>query len=441
MYRHHPHVPVRAILAVLLLAGLAVVGVSSPASAVGGTPITSAGPLTEILVGDDSQCQVFYAGDEDPEFYGSDDDGACGTFVAVGGTLYGPESVPAGGDASPRTPFTPVSQSIVSGSGTAASPFRLTTVMDLGTSGIRLTETDTYVIGQEAYLTTVSLQNTSGSAQSAVIYRAGDCYLQNSDDGFGQVDGDAVSCRSTESERIEQWYPITPGSTYMEDEYDEVWAHIGSQQPFGDTCLCGTAPEDEHDNGAGLSWVRNVPSGQTVSVSHYTTFSPLGIQPLVVTKAADDAQVETGGETGYTITIDNPSANEVSLTSVTDALPAGFTYVDGTTTGDITADPTVSGQNLTWDGPIAIGGSSTLSFHFSVTVSGTPGTYTNSANATGEGLVIIGAVDVAPVEVVAPTGPTTTSPGTGPTTAGPTTTAPPGTTPAQPQPTAADFTG
>ena len=221
----------------------------------------------------------------------------------------------------------------------------------------------------------------------------------------------------------------------MEDEYDVVWAHIGSQQPFGDTCLCGTAPEDEHDNGAGLSWVRSIPAGGTVSVTHYTTFSPLGIQPLVVTKTAADAQVEAGGETSYTISIDNPSANEVSLTAVTDALPAGFTYVDGSTTGDITADPTVSGQNLTWEGPIAVPGASTLDFSFSVTVSDTPGTYTNSANATGEGLVIIGAADVAPVEVVAPAGPTTT------TTAGPSTTAPPGTTPAQPQPVAGNFTG
>ena len=408
----------RSLALALPLTALLLTVAAAPASAVGGTSISSSGPLTSILVGNDTQCQVFYAGDDDPEFYGSDDSGACGTFVALAGTLYGPATVPAGGSASPRTAFTPVSQSDVTGAGTVADPFRLTTVVDLGTSGFRLTEIDSYVVGQEAYLTTVTLENNSGAAQSPIIYRAGDCYLQNSDDGFGQVDGRAVSCRSTVSERIEQWYPITPGSTYMEDEYDVVWERIGSQQPFADTCRCGTAPGDEHDNGAGLSWVRPVAPGQSTSVSHYTTFSPLGIQPLVVTKAADSASTPAGGTNGYTITIDNPAPFEVTLDSISDDLPAGFAYVAGSTTGATTGDPAVSGQNLTWGGPFSIAATSTLSLHFSVTVSGTPGTYTNSATAAGAGLVIIGAVDVAPIEVTAAPATTPTTSAPGPTTGG-----------------------
>ena len=398
------------VVATACLLALAWTAVGSPASAVGGTPIDSTGPLTRILVGDDTQCQVFHTGDTVGEFFGSDDSGACGTFVAVGGILYGPEVVPAGGDAAPRTPFTPVSQSAVSGAGTSDSPYSITTVVDLGESGFRLTEVDTYVVGQEAYLTSVTLANNSGSNQSAIIYRAGDCYLQDSDDGFGQVDGNAVSCRSPENERIEQWFPVTAGSTYMEDEYDVVWAAIGSQQPFANTCLCDQTPGNEHDNGAGLSWVKAVAAGGATTVAHYTTFSPLGLQSPTVTKTADVAQVETSASDGYTITVSNPSVADVTLETVTDTLPAGFTYTAGTTTGATTAEPTISGQAVTWNGPLTIPANGSLSLHFSVTVSAVPGTYTNSATATGPGLAIISAVDVAPVEVVAPPPPTTALP-------------------------------
>lgn len=392
----------RALVAIAVLAGFVMIGTASPASAVGGTPIDSAGPLTRILVGDDTQCQVLYAGDTDPEFYGDEDDGACGTFVALAGVLYGPDSVPAGGDATPRTPFTPVSQSAVSGDGSAASPFSVTTVVDLGETGFRLTETDTYVVGQEAYLTTVSLANTTGADQSAVIYRAGDCYLQNSDDGFGQVDGNAVSCRAPDSERIEQWFPVTPGSTYMEGYYDDVWAAIGSQQPFANTCLCDQTPGNEHDNGAGLSWVRTIGAGQAVAVSHYTTFSPFGIQSPVVTKTADIGQVEVNAANGYTISVTNPGQFDITLDNITDTLPAGFVYVPGSTTGATAADPDVSAQTLTWNGPLSVPAAGSISLHFSVTVSSVPGTYTNSATATGPGLVVIGADNVAPVVVTEP---------------------------------------
>ena len=139
----------------------------------------------------------------------------------------------------------------------------MTTVVNLGGTGFSLTETDTYVVGQEAYLTNASVHNATGAAQSVIIYRAGDCYLQNSDSGLGQIDGSAVACKATADSaspnRIEQWYPITPGSSYMEDDFDNVWAAIGSQQPFANSCQCD--PTDEIDNGAGLSWSLPVAAG------------------------------------------------------------------------------------------------------------------------------------------------------------------------------------
>ena len=62
------------------------------AAAPAGT-IASAGPLTKIFVSPDLNCAVDHTGDSHGEFY---NDTACGTFVAVGSTTYGPATIPAG---------------------------------------------------------------------------------------------------------------------------------------------------------------------------------------------------------------------------------------------------------------------------------------------------------------------------------------------------------
>ena len=59
--------------------------------------ISAPGPLTTVATSPDLNCSVHYAGDSAGEFYG---DTACGTFVSLGGVLYGPAYVPAGGSAS-----------------------------------------------------------------------------------------------------------------------------------------------------------------------------------------------------------------------------------------------------------------------------------------------------------------------------------------------------
>ncbi|HZC33014.1 MAG TPA: hypothetical protein VE640_06980, partial [Candidatus Bathyarchaeia archaeon] len=198
--------------------------------------ISSSGPLTSIGISDDLNCSVNHTGDVSGEFFAGT---ACGTLVAVGGTLFGPASIPAGGGASPLTAFTPISQSAVLGAGTNTDPYRIVTVVALGATGLQISETDSYVVGQETYRTDVVINNTSGSSADAILYRAGDCYLQNSDQGFGAADANgAVSCVSgvdnglgtiVPGTRIEQWYPLSTGSHYYESFYASVWTKIGSQ--------------------------------------------------------------------------------------------------------------------------------------------------------------------------------------------------------------------
>lgn len=221
--------------------------------------------LTAITISNDLNCSVNHIDDSHGEFYG---DTACATLVAVNDVLFGPADIPAGDSASPRTTFTPVSQTGVTGTGTASDPYSITTVVDAGSTGVRLTEVDTYVIGDELFETQVTLANTAASAANIVLYRAGDCYLQNSDFGYGNTDPffGSVGCLAavtdgagnlTKGTRIEEWIPLDNGSNYIEAFYDDVWAAIGTRQPLPDT-----TEEDQYiDNGAGLSWSFQLPSG------------------------------------------------------------------------------------------------------------------------------------------------------------------------------------
>src|SRR5438105_2436868 len=216
----------------LTAGGLLILGPISAAAAT--QSIDSTGPLTHIGISDQLNCEVNHSGDSSGEFYG---DTACGTFLLVGGTLYGPQDVPAGENATTlETHWTAVSQTAKTGSGTSADPYKIVTVVDAGTTGttgVVVTETDSYVVGQEAYRTDVKVLNGSDSSKSVIVYRAGDCYLQNSDTGFGRVDTatGAVACTvsTAATSRIEQWFPLTSGSRYYEAEYSTGWAKIGAK--------------------------------------------------------------------------------------------------------------------------------------------------------------------------------------------------------------------
>jgi hypothetical protein len=172
---------------------------------------------------------------------------------------------------------TPNINPTVSGSGSQADPYRIVTVVDALGAGLRVEQTDSYVVGSQAYRTDIRITNQSPAGQTGIVYRAGDCYLQESDTGFGRVDGGAPACvvSADSSSRIEQWLPITPGSHFMEATYQDVYDIIASQQQLPDTCACDFAL----DNGAGLSWALSIAPGQTQTFSHETFFSPVGRAP------------------------------------------------------------------------------------------------------------------------------------------------------------------
>ncbi len=277
----------KAGVSVAALAGISLAFLG-PASAVAVVPykdIATSGPLTHVYVGNELGCQVAYRGDARLELFPSSTiPGDCGTLVALAGTLYTPDfsnhGSTATGSLGTRTPFTPVSQTNVTGSGRSSSPYTVTTTVNVGATGLQITEVDSYVTGEEAYRTSVTLRNNGGATATGTLYRAGDCYLQESDVGYGFVDpsrraaGCSANANNSPPGRIEQWYPITTGNQYLEGSFSsDVWSRIGSQQPFPNTCRCA----ELLDNGAGLSWSFSVPPGQSATFSHFTVFSPRGV--------------------------------------------------------------------------------------------------------------------------------------------------------------------
>lgn len=246
--------------------------------------ISSAGPLTHVYVGNELGCQVAYRTDARLELFPpSAIPGDCGTMVALGGALYTPDFSNHGGTATSglgtRTPFTPVSQTGVTGTGSTNNPFKVVTKVNVGSTGLRISEVDSYVSGDEAYRTDVAVTNGGGGVLAGQLYRAGDCYLQESDVGFGFVDqaqraaGCSANANNSPPARIEQWFPTTGGNQFMEGGFSEVWSTIGAQGALPNTCKCA----EQLDNGAGLSWGFSLRAGQTATFSSYTVFSPRGI--------------------------------------------------------------------------------------------------------------------------------------------------------------------
>lgn len=97
-------------------------------------------------------------------------------------------------------------------------------------------------------------------------------------------------------------------------------------------------------------WVQDPRSPGTYN--RYDSFTVLAVPPPIMSiqKSASPTQINAGSNTTYTIVLSNSGTGTAYITQVSDALPAGFSYVSGSTTGISTAAPTISGQTLTWTG-------------------------------------------------------------------------------------------
>jgi hypothetical protein len=240
-------------------------------------------PATRSLgyfnVSPDLACTLLASQDLKDEFFtgleASND--ACGTFLVVDGELFGPAAIPAGEDLGGYNSWAPVEQTF-SGQGTGASPFREVTVVEAGATGVRLTQIDRWEEGGTTVHTDYSVSGEPGDQREVRLYRAADCYVGESDFGFGTFDqsSQAVGCLRTDpagGEFQEQLRPLSPaGATSTEGFYGEIWSDVATQQPLADTCRCG----EEIDDGVATSWGLNIQGVSPVSASSQFAFVPGG---------------------------------------------------------------------------------------------------------------------------------------------------------------------
>ncbi len=229
---------------------------------------TTPDAITEYDVSTDLGCVMLAAGDSNGEFYGGN---ACGTIIAMGGQLYGPAGIPAGGNltgAPNYNGWTATSQS-TTGSGSSNDPFVTTTAASAAGSPITVSQTDTYATGGSTVHTATTLTNTSGSPVQLMLYHAFDCFPGDSDTGTGTSSAGSVSCVSdnvtSNGARTLRLNPATGGSTFIEEHYADLWSDIAAGNAFPDTVRA-----DDHDTSEGLAWQITVPANGSVSVEYNT---------------------------------------------------------------------------------------------------------------------------------------------------------------------------
>ncbi|MEA2218112.1 MAG: hypothetical protein QOJ35_738 [Solirubrobacteraceae bacterium] len=354
-------------LSLVVIVGVALLwALAMPAPGSAAT-ITSAGPVTEISISPTLECNARYAGDTAYEFFGGTQ-GSCGPFVTRGTTNF-----PFGG-------FIPVDQSAVTGSGAAGDPFRVITTVCAGSQ----TECDAataplvtyevrYVTGQDFYRTDVQV-TSRGAPETIGIYTYADCYLQDSDRGFGYYDAASggIYCRGADAnsqpaDRLEGFVPINAGSSWYEAGYSTTYNAIYSNAgaPLPNSCECDVL----QDNGMALGWTGiSLPTSGAARRAFLTTFSPTGVVP----------------DPAPTVTLTSPAPNSQSA----DATP---TY--GGAAGDQLGDsPTVTvevyaGDSIPETAPLHTLSATRAGGAWAVedTTPLAPGTYTARARQTDDG--------------------------------------------------------
>jgi len=110
-----------------------------------------------------------------------------------------------------------------------------------------------------------------------------------------------------------------------------------------------------------------------------------GVSPPAIVKTHDVGSVQQGGAVNFTLTVNNTSSTPITVSQITDTLPAGFTLNTLVATSGTLGTPTSSSGTsgtITWNfsPSVTIPGTSTRTFTFQVLAGTSGGTFFNSAN-------------------------------------------------------------
>jgi hypothetical protein len=292
----------------------------------------------------------------------------------VHGFLSTPFATDGFGDAPPQ----------VSGNGSAATPWVLTTTYHAGFLGADLsaqvTETLTYVNGTTEVTATYVVTNQNDSTTPLLLraYEVADLFVAGNDVGVGYLDAGpprqmgGINEAAGSSGRLVE---LTPWSAYQEGRYGDVFAAVADPSQPG---LANTTDPALLDNGAGVQW--NVGSlarqaSATFQVRwRFRRFNPLTLaltaatraqgQIATVTVAArnSDGNPAPGRSVLYAISGANPGAGELTTAADgsatitwtganmgTDTLTA---FIDANANRLRDADEPAQSATVTWTPPL-----------------------------------------------------------------------------------------
>lgn len=236
--------------------------------------------------------------------------------------------------------FVQVSQTAISGSGTASSPWQVTTVLRpsaAADSGITVTIVDSYIRPQSWLTRRVTLSGMPASGAAIKFYQNIDSYLQGGDNGAGfsrtspwNTTGtpDIVGViKGTQFEAL--WYEPSSGTPHWDRYFSGYYENPARQICRGNnnpgSCTTGTGnltnvidANPATDNGFAAQW--NVPAGASTFTAEYRITFAMGAVDL--NKAFAPETINAGGVSTLTFSLTNRTVNSVASINFTDTLPA-----------------------------------------------------------------------------------------------------------------------
>jgi hypothetical protein len=245
------------------------------ANAAPATVTITGNPLT-IVIGDETSMEVYDSavpggGQYYPTDCGPGETADSGVFAGMGGVIYGPDfdAHPCGSASNSYTPWTKVSLSPVTGTGTSGDPFTVVIVVDAGVTGLRLTENITYVNGTKAAAIALAFSDTGNAAVAWDTFIGADLYLASSDSGTPALVGGAAAGKDCQFQNYTILFGnSTANDRYSANGYGTIWSEISAGN------LSNTVASGCLDNGIANEWTgRTLNPGGSVAIDTGISFT------------------------------------------------------------------------------------------------------------------------------------------------------------------------
>lgn len=248
------------------------------------TTVTITGTPLTVVIGSDTSMQVYNSNVPGTgQFYPPDctpgqtaDYGIFAEIPSTAGVVYGPDfnNHPCGSASNSYTPWTEVSLSPVTGTGTSGDPFTVVVVVDAGLTGLRLTATYTYVNGSPQITQAFLFSNIGNAIVNFDAFSGADLFLADNDAGFATLQGTSAGGRGASPACALLQYTIlilgtTPANNWTGRFFDDVWNEISAGQLSNtiESTIC-------QDNGAAIQWANiDIPVAGSTTINSGVTFT------------------------------------------------------------------------------------------------------------------------------------------------------------------------